>query len=131
MEYSQFFENKTRSNGDKFYALKDAAPEKLSDFIEKIHSDHFFGALPNDWIYDTIHSAFLDQEDGSAVDPEADCYNSELYKWLNNGFADEYCNEALQDGLANPEIWSIISAGQYLAKTRIYDAVYEFLQNDE
>ena len=136
-KYSDYFEAKTRVNGEGFICLKDDAPNELRQLMLDIHVDHFFGALPNDWIYSIIFEAFevlqdLDLEKDE-YPIESDIWNTDLFKWLcdyGNSFAAEYCNQFIADFVGNPEahITTIISQGQYGAKFNIYHSVAEFLK---
>jgi len=128
-EYYKHFE--AASRGEKsFIKLKDNAPEELGELIREIHFNHFGKCLPNDWIYKTIMEAFEELEENSLVDItiEADVYYTDLYKWLGEPFAHEFCNEAMEEAFCEKnEIYSIISAGQYLAKNVIYTSVNDFI----
>ena len=88
--------------------------------------------LGNDWIYETIHDAFLDLEndDIENINLEADCYYNKLYDWLANPFAHGYCNEVLDEGLDLKDIYAIIGCAQERAKDRIYRAVDDFIKEE-
>lgn len=134
--YAQFFETAKRvTNDEDFIRLNLAAPQKLHDLIKDIHFDHFDGCLPNDWIYQIALEAFeaLENDDLEDITIESDIYNQDLAKWLLNPFADEYCQEAQEEGLlpAFAGIYTIIGSGQILAKERIYHTVNAFLQGEE
>lgn len=132
--YAQFFETAKRVTSDEeFIRLNIAAPQKLHDLIKDIHFDSFDGCLPNDWIYETTLEAFEALENDSLHDIaiEPDIYNTDLAKWLNNPFSEEYCNQAQQDCcLEKAGIYQIIGHGQYLAKERIYHTVNDFIQSE-
>lgn len=143
-QYHNYFERRERvinkgSVDEKiqpFYCCKEEAPQDLSDLIYNIHKEHFFGCFPCDWIYDTMHSAFLDLADNELDDCsiEADSYTYELWKWLGNSYASEFIAEAIEEGLISEKesnIYNIISGGQWLAKKRIYEVVDEFMQGEE
>lgn len=133
-KYHEHFERRERKDGVNFYCLKDGAPEDLRDFIHHVHDDHFSTGFPNDWIYDTIHTAFLDLcNDGlEDINIEPDIYNKDLVEWLHNGFAAGFCNEAMEEELCTKKcLWEIVGSGQWLAKTRIYEAVNEFINEEK
>jgi len=138
--YSKYFEYRNRAGekqDSRFVGKTDDAPDELADLIRDVHFDHFDGALPNDWIYREILDAFETlEENGNDIENccfDSDPYYSDLYRWFNNGFADEYCNEVLEGGiLGEPkDIWAIIGAAQHFARERIYRAVSEFLEEQE
>lgn len=135
MKYSQYFITKPREDGVYFTLLREDRPEELQDFVRAVHMKHFGGCLPNDWIYETISHAFNQLEENKLENCciEADFYNSNLYKWLGEPFAQEYCNEVIQEDLIPKEkdIYSLISCAQYLAKERIYQAVNDFLKEEK
>lgn len=130
--FSPYFKIKPRDNGEEFSYLVDEAPESLRDFIHSVHKDYFYDCFPNDWIYGTIHDAFCDLEthDLESFTIEADCYYHDLNKWHQNPFAQCYCEEAVEEGLVTEaSVYPIISAGQWLAKQCIYNAVNEFIKH--
>lgn len=127
-QYAECFHIKNRVSGFR-YTTVDAIPE-LKDFIMNLHLEHFYKAMPNDWIYEIVSDAFFELacDDLDKITIEADAYYSELYKWLNEGFADKYCQEYMDEFGPCDKFWDIISGGQWLAKTRIYDLVNGFLE---
>lgn len=135
MKYNEQFELKTRDCGHDFYCIISDAPNKddLGDLVRDIHFDLFGGCLPNDWIYDQIHSAFcLFEEEGgdeiSLYGLEADPYYLGLYKWFGEPFAFELCSEVFEDGLVDgSNVYTTIATAQLVAKERIYQAVWDFL----
>jgi hypothetical protein len=133
-EYAKHFEKAQRNNGVSFIKRKEDAPEDLEDLIREIHFDHFGGCLSNDWIYATILEAFedLENDDLENITIEADPYHTQLYKWLGEPFADELCQEAIDEGLSTGKgIYETIAVGQWLAKDRIYHAVNDFIQGED
>jgi hypothetical protein len=134
MKYGDFFEIAKRADCE-FFRLKEDTPEGLRDLIRSIRFDHFGGCLPNDWIYEQISHAFDYFERGEDLDDfvvEADCYNSELYRWFGEPFASDCCyeyQEEFGEDLAGVAVYSMIASGQWLAKDRIYRAVSEFLKS--
>lgn len=130
-KWHEYFEGKERSDGTYFTFLSDKAPDSLKELIHCIHSDLGCG-LPNDWIYQTIRNAFEDlaEDDIEDIHIESDIYTTDLVAWLDNHFAIDLCNEAIEDELAEPNIISIIGFGQVLAKDRIYHSVNEFIKDE-
>ncbi len=130
--YSQYFEISTRPTSDeRFWKCKDNAPKELRELIHEIHKELWCG-LPNDWIYEIIYRAFEDLEETEMeqIQIEADIYNSELLKWLENSFADEFCSAVLLASCLG-SIWTVISAAQYEAKFQIYLMVDSFMESNE
>lgn len=141
-EFSQFFTFGYRAiNKDTFEETKqtfsklvECPPKELKELIHMIHKEYFCDCLPNDWIYETIHDAFLVLElADDAIDNinlEADCYYNKLYEWLGNPYGHEYCNEVLEEGLELKDIYQIIGTAQERAKDRIYRAVDDFIKEE-
>lgn len=134
INYTKYFVTAQRADtAERFTKLTDDTPEDLKQLVYEIH-DHF-DAMPNDWIYETIDSAFdelsRDSLDNCSIEP--DCYNGELYKWLGNPFAQGLCNEAMEEGICDPKqgIYGIISEGQSIATRQIYELVNNFLEDKE
>ncbi len=132
--YAACFEHKQRGSGDRFTCLADHAPVALSQLVYDIHADYFGGCLPNDWIYATIAEAFdaLAEDALDDISIEADPYYNQLYAWLGNSYAAEYCNEAISSfsycKLADDyDLYAHIGIAQYMAKDRIYHAVNDFI----
>jgi hypothetical protein len=135
LKYSNYFG--CRYPGEPWIVyLKDESPQILRDLVYKIHMSLFFDSWNNNWIDEVIHNAFETyemEEDRAAWEDlsfqiEADCMYSDLYNWFGHSFADEFCNEY---GREYPDlkltVYDMIAGGQWLAKQRIYQAVYEFL----
>jgi hypothetical protein len=131
-DYEQFFTMSIRTDGNEFIKLKDEAPEDLRYLVRQIHFDLFGGCLPNDWVYDTIHSAFndLQHENLDNLTLEPDAYYSKLYKWFGEPFAHQYCNEAIDEIGPFKNIYDAIGHGQYLAIERIYGQVNQFINEE-
>ncbi len=135
MDYAAYFVTRKRQDGTEYVSYAEGAPEELKEFVRRIHMDHFYGALPNDWIYKVIAEAFegLANDDIDNVTIEADIYTHDLLCWLyENGqsFALQYCAEWLDQFSDNQglDIAKQIEGGQWLAKNTIYIAVHEFLE---
>lgn len=133
-QYAQYFKTAKRTDGTVFVNKTHDAPEDLIELIRSIHKDYFFDSIPNDWIYDQIYEAFCELSEYDiedlALDP--DIYNSQLYKWFGNSYADQYCAEYAEEiGFNQPKnIWDQIRGGQWLAKDRIYRAVSDFINQE-
>jgi hypothetical protein len=134
MTYTQYFKRSTRDNGQEFSHLVDNAPEDLRTFIRHVHTEHFYDCFLNDWIYATIHEAFSEIEAHGLeqCNIEPDIHNNKLYKWLydnGNAFASIFCDEYVEEyTLGSKDITKMISGGQWLAMSRIYHAVNDFIQ---
>lgn len=132
-EYAKYFQTKTRTTTqERFVCLVDEAPEDLSELVRWIHKRYFWGALPNDWIYDVIADAFIDLNENNLDDIslESDIYNNQLADWLKEPYANEYCIQAAEELGEKNNIFDAIGQGQFMAKQAIYDAVNEFIQKD-
>ncbi len=115
---------------------RDDCPQEVRDLIMNIHFDHFFGCLPNDWIYTTIAEAFSDLENDPIenITIQADIWNSDLTEWLNDNcgaFSQAYCNEVMEDAPGYDNIINILSDAQHRAKERIYYSVSDFLTEEK
>ena len=132
--YSQFFITDKRPDGGQFYKLNKEAPEDLQKLLFNIHKKEFNGSLPNDWVYQTTLEAFeaLEENNLHDLDLDADIYNTDLAKWLQEPFAEEFCQEALDEGYCTDKttIFEHIACGQRLAKFKIYASVDYFLNEN-
>ena len=129
MKYSEFFElTKNPRTLISMCVLKSDAPKELHQLIEAIHSNCFDGAMPHDWIYETIRDAFetLEEDDFDNVSIEADTYYHQLHDWLAVPGAQRYCDEATEMGKFKG-IYEIIAAGQAHARWTVYSEVNQFL----
>lgn len=141
MDYSKYFERKTRpTTAQEFFCLRDyaentadfAISRAISELLWDIHHGDFYGCFPNDWIYETVYEAFgaLACDSFEDCSFEADCAYHHLIEWLHNPYANNYCQEMIDEGITADRagIFDIISAGQYEAKRRIYEAVNAWLE---
>lgn len=132
-KYSEYFITRTRKDTEEvFICCSDDKPIELEDFIYRVHKDLFGGALPNDWIYGVLSEAFEAIENEEEFDSiinelDYDPYDSDLYKWFNNSFANEYCAEVMEE-FSFKNVMDILRAGNTIAKRAIYSAVNEFLK---
>ncbi len=129
-EYSNMFETKTRTNGDKFLCVKDECKdESLTNFIHKIHDD----MLPDDYKYQFIVEcldAISENIDFNDIHIEADIYNYELLKWVSShSIRQGYCDDALEayQGAKDLTLMQIISEGQFIEKNEVLHYTYNFL----
>jgi hypothetical protein len=132
-EYDTYFVYGKRINDTPYTYLRDDAPEDLADLIFDIHRDIFGDCLPNHWVYTTIRHAFEELKNDRLEDItiEGDPYNHDLWQWLGEPYAAEFCDEVIQDFGSDATIYGIIGMAQANAKRLIYDAVYSFIQGDE
>lgn len=132
-EYGEYFFRQYRVNGEGFYSLKENAPQELIDLVYDIH--RIFESGPNDWIYENISDAFDGLADCSLdeVTIQTDCYHSALYKWFGESYANDLCQEYV-DEFGYPSkigvMYALIDAGQWLAMKKIYGKVDEFINEE-
>lgn len=135
MNWTQYFEHRTRPDGYGFICLSDDAPEALRDLVRAIHFDFFGSCMPNDWIYATISHAFDDLADNllDNCSIEADCYFSDLYRWFGEPFANQICSECAEELGTGADLTMMqqIANGQWFAKDKIYHAVEEWLTEQD
>ena len=134
MNYSPYFKRIERDNKDFCYILKDESPQQLKELVKEIHFALGAG-LPNDWIYDNIHSAFtFIQDEGNDIEGyicEGDVYHNDLIEWLGNGFALELCEEARREyGNDNMNLIEQIQHGQVQGLNKIYAMVNDFINEN-
>jgi len=127
------FETRERQSGGTFHALKDNAPEWVSDAVREAHGER----LPCDWIYQQCDSVASDirqaivHDDREPVDIadyleiEPDIYTASLTAWLADHLDNlNYCNEWAEEfSTGKVELVAMISGGQYLAKREIADVM--------
>ena len=123
------FETRERQSGGTFHALKDNAPEWVSDAVRKAHGER----LPCDWIYKQCDSIASDirqaivHDDREPVDIadhleiEPDIYTASLTAWLADHLDNlNYCNEWAEEfSTGKVNLVALISGGQWLAKREI------------
>lgn len=130
--YQKYFQRKMRANETKtsFTCLRSNAPENLTEFMYTIHQS-FDDCLPNDWIYETAHTAFdeLSNDPIDKITIEPDVYNHELIEWLNNPYALSVIGEC-QENDATLDFLDIIRCAQIYSKDRIYSMVNDFMQEN-
>jgi hypothetical protein len=132
--YSQFFITDKRSDGGQFYKLNKEAPEDLQKLLFNIHKKEFDQCLANDWIYQTALEAFEELENDNLhyLSIDNDIWDKDLAKWLQEPFAEEFCQEAQAEGYVTDKttIFKHIAYGQRLAKWKIYASVDNFLNEN-
>jgi hypothetical protein len=130
------FTGKTRTNGENFISCKNNV--LTQDEIRELHGSDL---LPDDYRYGIISQVFdrlndydidsentLDDIKCEIVDRLVDIYNHDLLKWLSSNLSRaELCNEALNQGYAQNDIYSIIACAQYIEIETIYNNIQSFL----
>lgn len=121
----QFFEQKTRPDGTRFWTLKDRHPTWLKDLVFKAHED----MLPDDYKYEYVVDALEALSEGDDPDSprdEADVYNSDLLKWLSShGERSGFVDEATKEFGHHPDlgIMGDIMYGQSAEKEQVWYSV--------
>jgi len=149
--YSDFFERKTRDNGEKFYCLKDNTPDDIRDLNMSIHCTDM---LPDDFRYETIVSLlnyiddYLDNDTtldelrdngclDEIIDSLCDVYTNDLNNWLTSNLNRQYfVDEAVKEfglDLNDFSITKAIQLGQYMEiqeiAYRMIDEINFYLDN--
>jgi hypothetical protein len=136
-DYTLYFIDDVRTNGESYVYLSDSAPEELKELVKRIHFESFYECLPNDWIYSMTREALetLESEDIEEVNIEADVYNHELAQWFRdncNAYANQLSAEMMEEcGGDCTDAIDLIMLAQHEAITRIYQAVNDFLKGGE
>jgi len=122
-----YFENKTRDNGESFYCLTDNAPDELRDLIRELHGDR----LPNDWVYTTAYHLFLDIDSNTdedelfeLADNLVDNSYSVLLLWLADWHA------YVDDSVAT-NVFNMIQSAQQTMIMNMAQQVLEYVQELE
>lgn len=138
-EAYDWFERKTRDNGDVFYSLKDGRPDWVHDLVMDAHGDF----MPDDWRYDAIHSilgqihdySLNDENDASESQTEicdglVDTYNSARSDWLGSHLhRGGYVDDAVENfGHSDQGVYGDIGLGQFQELEEIYAYVVGSLQ---
>ena len=137
---SDYFQRKTRDNGEGFYAFADDRPDWVYDAVMEAHD----GEFPDDWRFDICDSLFgeidenTDEDDlHELIDGLVDVYNSDRLKWLaDDQSRTAYCDEALREfGGDSKDILEMIGYGQYLCISQmahiIFQAIKDNVEEDE
>lgn len=134
------FERFQRDGSDEvLWRTKDGAPEWVTDLVHEAHGT----MLPDDWRYDTIHSALshisdtdakdesdLADEDHAFCDANVDTYNGARTQWLASHLERAgYCDEAASEFGYDPDsgIFNLIGLGQYQESAEVWRSVVESL----
>lgn len=122
----------TPQYGDCYISCKDDAPEWVRHMVREIHDE----LLPDDFIYDKIHS-FLEyfseegaDEEGAReyADTMVDVYITDLEKWVqSHSVRREYVNEAMREFEADT-YESSLSFGQAIELNQIASQVFYHLE---
>lgn len=130
LEAAGYFEQRTRSSGERYTATRDDRPAWLEALIFDAHDDF----LPDDWKYQAIESALTAMADGEDdggqwASEYADVYTSELLEWLGShllrsGYCDAAAEELGADGL---ELTDRIGLGQQYEAMQIWQSVAQSL----
>lgn len=134
--FSQAFEARTRTDGTVFWAIKDGAPEWVSDIVYAAH----FGALPCSWRYDKISDlahefgdveTFADFDAAQWADSVADVYTSDVLKWFSGvSYAVDAVDDAAAEwGMDTKGIVEQIMTGQAFMLHELACAVVSALQD--
>jgi hypothetical protein len=137
MKPSQHFITKERADKTAFVCLSDERPDGLQDFVREVHFDCFDMALPNDWIYEKIASAFDRLEECSSYayycqaydEIRADEYRHQIGAWAANWWAHPYIEQAMEEGTSDYQ--RLLESGQRKAIEAIYEKVWSYLQSLE
>ena len=127
---------KKRSDGSEFYCnIKEIEWQK--DIIYKAHGER----LPDDYIYEFIIDALAalydckeGNENEAIAEIKADCYTSDLTKWLHSSNNRVYyLIEALEEGLGITDGFQLSSYAQQKEKHEVaclvLDGIKEYIEN--
>jgi len=130
-EINKQFEYKERTDGTKYYCLKDEHPEWMRELIHAVHGDK----LPDDTTYEFIADAvdILSELSEQATEDdardriseiEADVYTSDLTGWLNRRNDHVYyITQALDEFGPFDDGFKLLATAQYLHKQEVANDV--------
>lgn len=132
---AEYFETKTRDNGEKYVTLKDERPEWLLAAVREAHCH----TLPNDWVYAECLAAAEAYDEGTVsedihdhVDARVDVYTRDRYQWAADFCLTDlysYAEGELEDcgGVSEDkvDIASTLGQIQYYAISRIVRVIIE------
>lgn len=129
-KYYQSFQLKTRTNGERFYCVKDdCQDDQLTELIRIAHDD----LLPDDYIYQYIHDALeiisnmSETDDIYDITLEPDCYTRDLLKWVSTNLTRiAYCDEAIEAYGCNDFV-NILMTAQTIERENVLHSVYQSL----
>lgn len=128
-------ESRTRSDGTRYVAFRDDAPDWVRDAVYAAHNVTGDPVLPDDWTFYVVREAFGFIADIAQIDEDADeaghefadsvdVYSSALRRWAQDyPLADYFAEEAATDGLAVSGCGPIdgpLMAAQYHARRTLY-----------
>jgi hypothetical protein len=127
-----FLQTKTRTDGTEFICQSDDAPEWFKTLCQDAHGDF----LPDDWRYEFISdslralSDFDDQDEAMESATEASIYTHELLQWLaSNLTRPTYCDDAISELGEFKDTVQLISAGQYMERSEVFQSVLASLES--
>lgn len=140
---AEYFERKTRENGDAFYTLTDDRPDWLHEAVRDAHE----GEMPDDWRYETccniahaLDDEYLVTEDDvfEWADGQVDVYTSDLLRWLSDNLnraseVDEAYDEMgwpQEGGFVRLLMWAQMRVIERMARI-LYDAYTENKDEEE
>lgn len=128
------FETKKRDNGDSFTALKDSAPDWMTDVCREAHGR----MLPDDFVFEVIVEsleAIVDHDDTQDANDslEASFRNFELLEWVSSNLSrSEYVNEGVREYGIDADKFDLFNAlqvGQLTEKREIFSALLDALED--
>lgn len=120
--FNDSLEQRERSDGSKFYCLKDDAPEWMQEACRAAHGD----MMPNDWTYRLIYrmadyiassleadsSSCIDEIIADGADYAIPDYNSERLDWLSShGSRVDLLDDFLSD-CGDPKLGVMVAIGE-------------------
>jgi len=133
-DYLEWFEVKTRGNGETYWTMKDGEPEEVQDMVRRAHA----GMMPDDYKYDYVTESLealvsYDDPDDIQGEIEADVYDGALLKWVGShlnraGYVEEGVKEFGLD-TKDFDLFKVLSMGQYLEKCEVFGIVRSWIEN--
>jgi len=124
-----YFQQRTRDNGETFYCLADHAPEWVLDAVREAHD----GESPDDWRYETcadifeMYSEYGDEEwiAEDVAEGLADTYTADLLTWYANNVGRCAYVDDFSDGvsLSNAGLSSVLRMGQQMAISNMAETI--------
>tara|TARA_R110002020_G_C16033756_1_gene753117 strand:+ start:196 stop:615 length:420 start_codon:yes stop_codon:yes gene_type:complete len=134
MTPNNYFTTKTRTDGTRFVALTDGAPEWTRETVYNCHD--ITGELPNDWTFRTISNVF----DLISDEPQIDAYEiaetlteytcHDLHTWATPtrwALIDEACEELAEPGA---DMWRRIQIGQWSHICQIAETIIQAIEDN-
>jgi len=115
-EFTEYFKQGTRDNGEGYVYLTRHAPQWAEDAVYDCHK--LFDLLPNDWLYQAIldvATGIAEDGDEHDVDELVDVYNNDLLTWYASNLTWlGVTGEARADGMiGDTDVISQISVTQW------------------